>query len=175
MSVVGTVDVSAGLYVPFRGVDRRKSPVGTVAVDGEVTGDAGGGAATINITATREMFGFHPMLAATRIHTFDSLATLEAIRLILNFAGNERISGNFSEVVSPVEQGTDNNVANAAFLGVPIEPDQVVAANILSAVWTTNEDGDLYHLHAFFVVYDLQELARRPGDGEIDLLVAGIR
>ncbi len=175
MSVVATVFVGDGLYVPFRGVSRTRSPVGTLSADGEVTGDATGGAATINVTATRLMFGFHPMMALTRVQTFDSIGTLESNRLILQNAGNERIDEQYSEVMTPVEQGTDNNVANAGFLGIPIEPDQDVAANIMSIVWTTNEDGDLYHMHAFFLVYDMEALARSPGQGAVDLLVSGIR
>ncbi len=115
----------------------------TLAVDGEVTGDAGGGSASINMTATREMFGFHPMMAVTRINTRDTLGTLENIRLLLQSAGNERLNDTFTEVITPLEQGVDNNVANAAFLGIPIEPDQDDAANILSAVWTTNENTDV--------------------------------
>ncbi len=175
MSVVGTVDLSAGLYVPFRGVSREKSPVGTLSVNGEVTGDAGGGTATINFTATREMFGFHPMLALTRWNTVDQLATIVAVRFILQNEGNERVDEDYSEATLPIEQGTDLNSANAAFLGVPIEPDQVSATNIATVIWATNEDGDLYHSHMFFLVYDLQALARSPGEASVDLLVAGIR
>ncbi len=175
MSVVAVVSAGEGLYVPFRGVSREESPVGTLSVDGEVTGDAGGGSASIVIRATKLMFGFHPLLALTRIQTFDTLATLEANRLLIQSAGNERIDEDYSEVMTPVEQGTDNNVANAQFLGIPIEPDQSVDSDILTIVWTTNELSDLYHLHAFFMVYDLEALARSPGRGLIDLLIAGIR
>ncbi len=175
MSVVGTVNLSDGLYVPFRGVSRMRSPVGTLSVDGEVTGDGGGGSASIVMRATRLLFGFHPLLSLTRLQTFDTLATVETNRLLIQAAGNERIDEDYSEVMQPVEQGVDNNVANAGLLGIPIEPDQDTASDVITVVWTTNETSDLYHLHAFFMVYDMEALARSPGQGHVDLLVAGIR
>ncbi len=174
MSVVFSTDLSGGLYVPFRGVDRARSPVGTVSIRARATGDGSGGSVSAAVaSASRILFGFHPMLALTRLHTFDRLATIVNVRLTLQEAGNERIDEDYADVVTPVEQATDNNVANMSFLGVPIEPDG--GGGLVSAVWQTNTNALAYDLVAFFVVYDLEALARSPGLGAIDMLVSGIR
>ncbi len=174
MSVSFTAELSTGLYVPFRGVNRVTSPVGTLSIRARGTGDGSGGSSSVIIASnTRELFGFHPMLALTRLNTFDRLATIVSVRLTLQEAGNERIAEDYSDVVTPLEQATDNNVANMGFLGVPIEIDG--NGGVLSAVWATNTNALAYDLVAFFVVYDLQAMARSPGQASIDNLVAGIR
>ncbi len=175
MSVTNVVSIADnGLYVPFRGVARDNGPVGTLLVQAQVTGDGSGGSASLSLTCPYVLFGFHPLLACTRIHTIDLLTTLQNLRMIFNEAGNERIDHDIQEVVVPVELPPNNQHGNATVLGVPIEPTRV-EGNVLSAAWVTNVDTIDYDIHAFFMVYDLEFLARHPGTGSIDALVSGIR
>jgi len=179
MSVVNTVSVLGnGLYVPFRGVSRSGGPVGTLQMQGQVTGDGSGGAASINFTSRRIEFGFHPMYAATRVHTVDGSATLQNVRFIYADECNERLSHDFQEAAIPVESPANSNHANMSFLGIPIEPiDPIggVEQNFFVASWETNNNAVNYDMHAFFIVYDLEALAKLPGTGSIDLLIGGIR
>ncbi len=164
-----------GLYVPYRGFDREAGIVGTLAVDAEVTGDGSGGAVTILITMARQEFGFHPIYVPTRVSSFDSLATPEVVMFQFDPAGNERISDSLRES-SLAQAGFGGSSATFDKLGVPIEPDQEASTSVLVCQWTTNENGDTYHLHVFGVVYDAEALARakRPG-ATPDQLLGGVR
>ncbi len=175
MSVSNVVSLEDnGLYVPFRGTDRAQAPVGTLQAQAQVTGDGSAGSVTISFTLPFILFGFHALLAATRINTIDLSATLQNLRLIYNTAGNERLSHEITEVVVPVELPPNNNHGNAQFLGIPIEGTRV-EGNVLTAAWVTNNNTIDYDVHAFFMVYDLEFLSKLPGTGRIDSLVAGIR
>ncbi len=174
MSVVTALTIAAnGLYVPFRGVSRGKGPVGTLMVTGSVTGDAGGGSASITIRSEDQEFGFHGMYAATRIHVVDLSVTPQAVRILYSSAGNERLSADFQEALVTVEAPANNNHANSTLLGIPIEPVRG-GGQIMAAAWGTNIDTIVYEIHAFFMVYDLEELAKQA-QGEIGVLLAGIR
>ncbi len=174
MSVAVVVTVAAnGLYTPFRGVKRTGGPVGTVLVSGSVTGDGSGGSASITISSRFLEFGFHPMFAATRIHTVDLSVTLQNVRLLYTEAGNDRINHDIQEGLVPIEVPANNNHANATILGIPIEP-SLDGGNIIGAAWETNNNGIAYDLHAFMLVYDMEALAREV-NGTIDSLVSGIR
>ncbi len=175
MSVTNTVTVAAnGLYVPFRGVARAGGPVGTLHVHGQVTGDGGGGSASILISSQFLEFGFHPLYAATRINTLDLSVTLQNVRFQFDEVGNERINHDYHEVVVPVEAPANNNHANMSFLGIPIEPIRG-GGTILAALWETNNNTIDYDFHAFFMVYDLEVMAKSAGRATIDTLTSGIR
>ncbi len=164
-----------GLYVPYRGIDREAGIVGTLAVDAEATGDGSGGAVTLLITMARQEFGFHPIWVPTRVSTFDQLATPEVVMFQFDPAGNERIADSLREAKLALA-GFGGSSAVFDKLGVPVEPDQVDTTSVLVAQWTTNETGDVYHLHAFGVVYDAEAMARGKVPGRTpDVLLGGVR
>ncbi len=174
MSVSASAEFGAdGLYVPFRGVGRYPGPVGTVDLEVTVTGDATGGSCILSANLSYVTFGFHPLLAVTRVHTIDLTATIQNVRILFDNAANERLANDYQEVVVPVEQGSNNNHANLTHIGVPIEPIRV-GGTVVAAVWN-NSDGIAFALHVFAIVYDMEALARRPGNGVIDVLAGGIR
>lgn len=167
---------SNGLYVPYRGFDRAYGPVGTLSVDAQATGDAGGGAVTLRIIMSAREFGFHPIWVVTRLSSIDGLATPEAVRLLFAEAGNERLNADYNETLTPVVGPGGANVGNFANLGLVIEPDAAADANVIIVDWTTNEDTVQYHIHAYGVLFDAEALARAKHSGKgVDPLLAGIR
>lgn len=175
MAVDTTVTVAGGgLYVPFRTPIRAgplgNQPVGTLNVDANATGAAGGGTVTLRITMDVEEFGFRPIWCPTRVSVSDNLATAEAMELLYIATGNERLRANIGEVVVTVAV-SGSNVGLAEGLPVPIQPN-VAAGEIMRATWDTNTDTKIYHLHVFGPVFDAELLAR---EGEVADLLAGIR
>lgn len=161
MSVTGTVTVGDSLYVPYRtakrGGEDGGDPVGTLSIDGEVTGDSGSGLAVINVTSRKFEHGFHPLIVPTLVSINDDLAAAEEVRFSLINTGNERINDNIHEVQLAVR--ADVNVARFDRSGFIIEPDSLPGANIMSAVWQTNTDTKVYHLHVFCFMFDAELIA----------------
>ncbi len=175
VSVSNTVAMNEGLYVPFRGVDREASAVGTLHVVNTDTGDGSGGVVTLVYTMTREMFGFHPIFVPTRVLASDDQASATTIRLFYDNTGNERLTGTMFEHQLAVTT-VGNNAVNFSALSIPIEPQERAATAVLSIVWTTNTNAKVYNGRVFGVMYDAEALSRRKGPGvTIDQLMAGIR
>ncbi len=177
MSVTTDVDMRTnGLFVPFRTKKRGgfegSDPVGTLHLDGTVTGDAGGGSASITFQGIRDMFGFPMLFVPLMVGTQDNLATPESTRVIFAAAGNDRLQGDFFQVVTVVglggsNQGTLENVAVVIdFNGVNTLQDA------LFALWATNEDGKVYHFHVYGACYDAQLLGNAS---RVPELLAGLR
>ncbi len=176
MSVSVTRNVSAGLYVPFRGVDRLVSPVGTLAIDATVTGDASAGTVSIALAMEFDEFGFHPIWIPTRINAIVNNAGVDEVEFTYQPAGNERLSGVLTEEITTRVTVGGDNVGNAVFLAVPIEPDQKAPADVFTVRWETNTDTKVYHLHLFGVLYDAQAMSQRKDPGSrIDTFMAGVR
>ncbi len=175
MAISTTRFASAGLYVPYRGVDREAGMVGTLAIDAETVGDGSGGAVTLLIAFAREEFGFHLIYVPTRVSTFDSLASPEVVMFQFDPAGNERVAESLREASLAVA-GFGGSSAVFDKLGVPIEPNVQAATSCLVAQWTTNTNALTYHLHVFGVVYDGEAMARDKRRGKTpDVLLGGVR
>lgn len=175
MTVTVNVAVADSLYVPFRGFDREAGAVGTLFVDGNATGDAGGGNIVIRVFMGFIEFGFHPIWVVTRMSALDDLATPEVVNVAIANAGNERLDADLQENVLTLA-GFDLNVANFGHLGVPIEPDSSTTGTVLIATWSTNTDTKAYHFHAFGLLYDAEAMARGKQKGRsADPLLGGIR
>lgn len=164
-----------GLYTPFRGFDRELGPVGTLYVDAEAAGAAGGGTVTILLNMSSDEFGFHGIWVPTRVSSRDALATAETVALTYRNEGNERLSSDITEQALAVVTPSQGNVATFNDLAVIIEPDIIEGDRVLSCQWSTNEDGDTYHLHVFGVLYDAQAMARGKLGRVAGDLLAGIR
>ncbi len=175
MAVSTTRFASAGLYVPYRGMDREAGIVGTLAIDAQATGDGSGGAVTILVAFSREEFGFNIIYVPTRVSTFDALTTPEVVMFQFDPAGNERIAESLREASLAIA-GFGGSSAVFDKLGVPIEPEFASPTSCLVAQWTTNETGDVYHLHCFGVVYDSEAMTRGKREGKTpDVLLGGVR
>lgn len=176
MSVATTRFIASGTYVPFRGVDREVSAVGTFSQDAVATGDASGGTVELLMSMIFIEFGFHPLYVPTRATTLDSLTTPEAVRLRYSGQGNERVEGNVDESVLAVVGVEGVNYATFSGLSIVIEPIGPDGGTVMTAKWSTNEDGDAYHLHVFGLMYDAEAMARGKRRGaRVDELLAGIR
>ncbi len=175
MAVSTNLDLSDGLYVPFRGVDRVIGPVGTLQVAHSGTGDATGGAVVVGFTMARQVFGFHAIWVPTHVQTTDDQAAATTVSLEYPNSGNERLSTTQQEVkLALANQGF--NTATFGELAIPIEPDQLTASVVLRAGWTTNVNLKVYNIRAFGAIYDMESMARgkAAGRGFPDLLI-GIR
>ncbi len=174
MSVTVTLTVSGdGLYVPFRGFDREAGIVGTLQVAGSVTGDAGGGTASVRISMAPEEFGFHAIWVPTQVSTIDDLAAAEAVNLAFDTAGNERLESTQLEAQLAI-RSQSFNFCSFTQLGIAIDPD--TTGLVLTAGWTTNTLNKVYQIRAYGVVFDGQALARGKHRGaRVDQLLAGVR
>ncbi len=176
MALSVTRSVGSGLFVPFRGIDRRVSPVGTLSIDATVVGDASGSPVTIVLAMAKEEFGFHPIWIPTRVVVIENNNAAQEVLFVYQTGGNERIQGGLSEEITTRVTGDGDNVGNAEFLAVPIEPDQQAQADVFSARWAVNTNTNVYELHMFGVLYDAQAMAADKTSGKrIDLFMAGVR
>lgn len=174
MAVSVTRSISAGLYTPYHaGVGRGavNGLVGTLQLDAEATGAAGGGTVQIAVSMGREAFGFPLMLVPTFVGVQDNLAAAEVVRVDYRLEGNRRLQASVSTTLTTLRSGT-NNAGTVENVSIPIEGVAIAEADILHAVWATNTDTKTYHLHVFAAVFDLQVIAR---EGLVDLLMAGVR
>lgn len=175
MAVVANAFVSAGLFVPFRtakrGGDNGSDAVGTLSVDANATGAAGGGTVTITINMTKSEFGFRCLWVPTIMVVSDDLAAAEVVEMAFSAGGNERLSTSLTQAQLLVAGGSQN-AGNAYDSAVLIDPDQVVAAEVLRAVWSTNTDTKGYHFHVYGPVFDGELLALNNSIGD---LLAGLR
>lgn len=174
MSISQSLDVRDGVYVPWRTAKRGGinggDPVGTVSVDGGLTGDATAGTAAIIIRMSRDTFGFPIIMIPTHLSARDNLASPEVVRLAYVTQGNERMVGDIEQHVLALAGAAALNVANFDSLGIPIEG-QGVDQIILQVTWSTNTDTKVYHAHVFGYVYDAQLIAR---EGRVEGRLAGL-
>lgn len=173
MAVETVNEMSVQLFTPYHQSQRGgdNSMVGTICVDAEATGDAGGGTVSVVLNMAKEEFGFPILFIPTRIASRDNLAAAEVVIFTSDLTGNRRLNTSFQEHILAVRAGN----INSAVLGnvtVPIEGDGEASAAVFRATWQTNTDTKGYHLHMFGPVFDLQTVARR---NYIDLLAAGVR
>ncbi len=175
MAVATTRFVGAGLYVPFRGVDRAVSPVGTYSIDAQATGDGSGGTVDILMNMSYIEFGFHPILVMTRVTALDELATPIGVRFRYAASGNERLEANIDQLVLAVAGVGAVSYTEFNALPVVIEPIRD-GGDVMAITWATNENADTYHLHLFGLLFDAEAMARTKEKGSaIDMLLAGIR
>ncbi len=177
MSITTTVsfDSTAGLYVPFRGVDREAGFVGTFEVNASDTGDGSGGTVTITFSSKRLEFGFHPIFVPTRIMTFDDQSSPTTVRVGIVEQGNERLADPFSEGRLAIAVG-GSNFANFLDLAIPIEVQVETNSSVVQAFWGTNTNAIVYACRLFCVVYDAEAIARGKVKGKIlDTLLGGVR
>jgi len=177
MAVSVSRAIADGLYTPFRGYDREAGAIGTVYVRGAATGTATGGTVSILFTLTRLVFGFHPILVVTRVMSQDDLAAVSPIRFGFNPSGNERMqTASLNEIVASIAGDSSLNWAQAASLGVLIEPTSETEATVFQVVWGTNTDTKEYEAGMFGVLYDAEAIARGKSPGKApDELLTGIR
>lgn len=173
MAVDTTVAVENGLYVPFHQKSRGDgyTPVGTLFVDGTATGAAGGGTVSLAISMRAQEFGFRLAWVITNLSISDNLSTAEAVEMSYQAGGNRRINGAIVFSAFPVDVGGQNAVLVEPG-AVPIEGVNQTQGDVLKALWATNTDTKLYHMHAFGPVYDLELIALI---GRVPDLLAGIR
>lgn len=176
MSVSANTAMSGGHFVPFRmrkrGGGSGTDPVGTLHVNAEVTGDSSSGSVTATITGVKDTFGFPAMWVPTLIAVQDVLASLVNVRIVFGQVGNDRLEATMSTPIIMTAIGGVNMgvLGNSSVL---IDSSGVqAAADVLSAIWPTNTDGFLYHLHVYGPVYDGQKLAEADNLPE---LLAGLR
>lgn len=156
-------------YTPYhaarRGGPDGSDPVGTLSVNAQATGAAGGGTVIVGISMNRETFGFPLLWVPTMISIADNLATAEDVDLA--YSGG-RMETAQQQVVTMVQFA--ENAGAASQYGVSFEGGE--ATLIITATWQTNTDTKTYHLHVFGPVYDLQVIAAR---GRISDIMAGLR
>lgn len=176
MAVSNNTAMAGGHFVPFRMRKRagasRTDPVGTLHVNAEVSGDGSGGSATASITGVKDTFGFPALWVPTMIAVQDVLASLVDVRIIFGAVGNDRLEATVSvPVVMTAVGGVNMGVlGNTSIL---IDSSGVAnAGDVLSAVWATNTNTFVYHLHVYGPVYDGQWLAEADNLPE---LLAGLR
>lgn len=177
MAVTGTIAVENSLYTPFqtrmRGGAYGEEPVGTLSVDGVVTGAAGGGTAKINITMKRIEFGMVVMFVPTIVVLRDGLATAEDVQFNWVNSGNIRTNVEFLVRVEMVDTiVTQINAGKVDPAGILIEGVDQTERFIAQVSWATNTDTIVYELHMFGLIYDAEVIAKRGG---ISQLMAGIR
>lgn len=173
MTLVVNALLENGLFVPYHQAERGQGNglVGTLSVDAAGTGDASGGTFSLNIQMSRQEFGFTPVFVPTAIYCQDDLATLEVVRLAYLSQGNRRLQSDLVEVVTPVAQ-SGFNFGQKLEVSVPIEGRDRTDRTVFVGVWFTNTLNEVYHVHMFGPVYDLEILAR---SGYVDPLMAGLR
>ncbi len=174
MAVSTNRDVADGLFTPYHQRQRAEGNglVGTLSVNAEATGAAGGGSVTIILRMRRREFGFPILWVPTLIQCQDNLGTPEPVTLNYLSAGNRQLTANLTEVITPIDAGDVQDVGHALNVSMPIEGNETSIDSILSMKWETNTDTKIYHMHVFGPVYDLQVVARQ---GYIDELMAGLR
>ncbi len=172
------VDQTVGLYVPFRtaqrgGVDGG-DPVGTLSINAEVTGDGTAGTVQIEVVMQKLAFGFHPLWLVTDLTLTDAGAA-QVVIAVFDSRGNERLIGDLSQVGSSVAGPFTTSIFKATGNGVIIEPSSLLVATgaheVMQGLWTTNTNGNIYHVHAFGYVYDAEILAR---SGRLAGLLGGL-
>ncbi len=175
MSVAADIAINVGLFTPFmqdvRGGAEGKSPVGTLHIDQNVTGDGSGGIAQITMSATRIMFGFRAILAPTLIQAFDDLATPEEVRLQFGVTGNRRIGQGYEDARLAIA-ASGGNFTQFQPSGIIIESDTIAALNVLSWTWSTNTNAKVYRGRMFASVFDAELI---EAQGSISDFLAGVR
>lgn len=173
MAIDQTRFVRDGFYTPYHSIGRGvgNGLVGTLQIDAEATGAAGGGIVVIRLKMKREEFGFPLIFIPTYVAVKDNLATAELVTLDYRAAGNRRMSSNVSEMITTL-QNNNENAGLTTNTTIPIEGGDRTEQDIMTAVWETNTDTKTYHLHMFGPVFDLQVIAR---SGLVDPLLAGLR
>lgn len=175
MAVVQTRNVGDGVFVPFRVPKRAGAvgdrPVGTLGVDSEAVGTATGGTVRIQLAMDLQEFGFPIIWVPTVISLSDNLAS--PIVVTFGISGSmPRMQANLEEaVVLVATPGLALNVGIVENVSIPMESN-APGQEVMFAVWGTNTDTKIYHLHAFGPVYDAQVMAN---EGEVPDLVAGLR
>lgn len=168
---------SAGLFVPFRtamrGGPEGRDPVGTLMVEAEATGAAGGGSVIAGITSVAQPFGFPMLWVPTHISLSDNLAAAEVINFQFRDEGNARLNTEIGDAVNALA-GSQGNVRTVRELSLVIDVTENgdTALRIMLGSWSTNTDTKTYHLHVYGPVYDAQIMARSD---RVPELVAGLR
>lgn len=175
MAVETSFNFNRGTFVPFAQRSRggESGAVGTVAIDEQITGAAGGGAATLNIDMGKTEFGFRILYVPTFIGVRDNLATAENVSFSWVATGNKRLPGTATfaqNIVSTQVSGVNLGLADTS--GMLIEGREIADARILRFVWETNTDTKIYHVHVFGTAYDLEWIEKY---GVIGPVLEGIR
>ncbi len=171
-------DEATGLYVPFRTAQRGGvsggDPVGTLAINAEVTGDATGGTVQIEVVMQLLAFGFHALWLVTDFTLTDAGAAQNVIA-VFDSRGNERLIAELSEVGTTIAGPFTTSIFKARGNGVIIEPSSLLVATgaheVMQGLWTTNTNGNVYHVHAFGYLYDAEIIAR---SGRLGGLLGGL-
>lgn len=167
MAVTATVVMSEGngAWTPYRGIYRR-GPVGTYHAAVTVTGAAGGGTAKLLLDASFLMFGFHPLLVPRAVMARDNLSSSETVLLGFGNIGNERLTVEHFVIGRTTKTVTTLNINTWPLddIAVVIEPQRNPSnPTVMTFTWNTNTDTKIYSALVFFVVYDLEELAKSVG------------
>lgn len=167
MSVTTAVVMGAlsDSFVPFRSANRYTGPIGTFSFHGEVTGDSGGGTASVSFSCAHQIFGFHPLLVLKMADSHDNLASAEVVRFTVDFTGNERIGVEAHHTLMAGLAGDSNLNFNSLELErrqVMIEPRRT-GGTVVIFTWGTNTDTKVYHARLWGLVYDLEAFSKRPG------------
>jgi len=175
MSIVQTGNLTGGLFVPYmqmpRGGKEHGSPVGTIHQEIVATGDGSGGGVTIQVRATRTMFGFRALFIPTWVAVRDGQAAVGPVELIWTSLGNRRLSLGLRDVVTTVRiSGT--NLVRLSSVGIVVEPPDDTLRDIIQVAWATNTNAISYVIAVFGVLYDLEILEKY---GTLDALITGVR
>lgn len=175
MAVTSTSGVSQGhfhlLHSKVRGGPEGTSPVGTLSLVKRTAGAAGGGTATVIFTQREIEFGFRCILVPTLITTFDNLAAAEVVNLIYLSTSKRMGATDVSQAVLAIA-ASGGNIARFVPDGVLFEVETKTAQEILQCVWSTNTDGKVYDIRAFFSVFDAELIEKH---GSVSDFLAGVR
>ncbi len=177
MAVTVSIEAATGLFVPYRTAHRGgpdgSDPVGTLAINAEAVGAAGGGVVNIFIVMNAEEFGFPLIYLPTAIEVSDNLATAEVVYFAYTSDGNDRLQTSWQEAITTVAEGVNSrNLGFVKSTSIPIDSDGVSNRRVLNAAWPTNTDTKVYHLHTFGPVWDGQLLAKAE---RLPEMLAGLR
>ncbi len=173
MAVTTSVNISTGLYVPYaqqgRGGDRHNLPVASVQMAMTATGDGSGGAVTLQLTATRNDFGYKCLALLIEGSTRDGLSAAESVRLLALPNGNRRLSDTI-EFVMPSTAIGGANYTRVPRLNVPMDFDQVAIGAVVQVLWATNTNAVVYIARLLFHVYDAEYIEKY---GQLPRLLEG--
>lgn len=167
--------LTAGKYVPFRGIDRSRGICGTCGIHLTGTGDASGGTMTVAMTHIGNEFGFPHIIVPTTLVTRDGLGTGINVKFQFLATGHDRLADDYSLPILVTDMGSEN-LGQLDGPHPPIEAEQFndgAAKSCMQADWATNTDGANYEVDLFCSVYDRQAIANKQTQFEVTGPLAG--
>lgn len=159
MAVSNTETVTAQDFKVWMG-GRRGACRGTYDQDVEVTGAAGGGTATLAARWVGNEWGFVPIMVIMAV-TVQANTDPGFVRVSYVDTGNRRLQGELTYAYDTVVVDGNHITPEYAFPKVPIEPRDGPSVDLfMRAVFDTNTDTKIYHMHIFGLVFDAEWMSR---------------